>query len=92
MDSLKEKANKLEMHNNTKQVTIDNLNSRLEEMAETRTLLKEQIDKLQQDHKDERDKQHSSVKDSVERLRLEKDKAEIKMPTCCKSSRTHRAS
>ena len=66
------------MHNNTKQVTIDNLNSRLDEMAETRTLLKEQIDKLQQDHKDERDKQHSSVKDSVERLRLEKDKAEDK--------------
>ncbi len=78
VDSLKEKANKLEMHNNTKQVTIDNLNSRLDEMAETRTLLKEQIDKLQQDHKDERDKQHSSVRDSVERLRLEKDKAEDK--------------
>ena len=41
--------------------------------------LQDQIDKLHQDHKDERDRQHSSVQDNVGRLQAEKDKVAEQM-------------
>ena len=76
VNTFKEKMNALQIDNKTKEEKIKGLNSQLAEMTETRALLKEQINKLHLDHKDERDRQHSSVQDNVGRLQSEKDKAD----------------
>ena len=79
INTLKEVTNKLEIDNKTKEEKIEGLNSRLRDNAETRAVLQDQIDKLHQDHKDERDRQHSSVQDNVGRLQAEKDKVAEQM-------------
>jgi len=76
VNTFKEKLNALQIDNKTKEEKIKGLNLQLTEMTETRALLKEQINKLHLDHKDERDRQHSSVQDNVGRLQSEKDKAD----------------